>query len=55
VERRLRAAAGWERGLPGRGASAGARLGVERAAGFAFTPGATLTRPFGEAGVRVRF
>jgi hypothetical protein len=55
VERRLRAAVGWERATPGRGASTSARVGVERAAGYAFTPGLTLTRPFGEAGVRVRF
>jgi hypothetical protein len=55
VERRLRVAAGWERALPGRGASTGARLGVERTAGYAYTPGLTLTRPFGEASVRVRF
>jgi hypothetical protein len=55
IERRLRLAAGWERTLPGRGASTGARLGVERAGAHAFTPGFTLTRPFGEASVRVRF
>jgi hypothetical protein len=55
VERRLRAAAAWERGIPGRGTSTRARLGVERTAGYGYTPGLTLTRPFGEAGVRVRF
>jgi hypothetical protein len=55
VERRLRAAAAWERGLPGRGTSTTARLGVERATARGFVAGAALTRPFGEAGVRVRF
>ncbi len=55
VERRRRAAVRWERGVPGRGTSTTARIGVERAAGYAYTPRLTITRPFGEAGVRVRF
>jgi hypothetical protein len=55
VERRLRASAEWQRALPGRGASSNARLGVERAAGYGYAPGLTLTRPFGEAGLRLRF
>ncbi len=55
VDRRLRGEVRWERGLAGRGASTTARLGLERAAdvGGVVTP--ARTRPFGEAGVRLRF
>lgn len=55
VERRLRAAVLVERAVPGRGTSASVRIGADRASDRAFVDGLTTTRPFGEAGVRVRF
>jgi hypothetical protein len=55
VERRLRLGVTAQRGLPGRGTSLQARLGGERVGNYAFAAGTTITRPFGEAGVRLRF
>jgi hypothetical protein len=55
VERRWRAALTATRAAPGPGVTLDARLGVERAGNYGFQAGQTITRPFGEAGARVRF
>lgn len=55
VERRLRLAVSAARATVGPGIALDARLGIERAGNYAFQQGLTITRPFGEAGARIRF